>query len=345
VSSTSDDALLDTLTRLYEKIGASVLFPCSDESVRVISRGRERLAGKYGFVLPDDEVLTLFMNKKRFYEFAAGRGLPVPATFFPKSEGDLDGISEKLSQPCLLKPAVKTEKWTLRFRKKVLRFESMGELRSLLGGCLDAAGDIIVQERIGGDDACLSSTIFYYSSAGERVLTFTSRKLRQWHVEDGDACLAEECRDEEAVRLTDELMDGVGFKGLGSVEFKKDPSTGRHYIIETNVGRPVTRIGLVEKAGVPVLYAMYCDALGLPLPPGLTQRYTGAKWISLINDILSSFTYYRKKKLTVRGWIASLRGVNTFAVFSLRDPMPFLFQPLFYLRNYMKRPKPNGKPR
>jgi predicted ATP-grasp superfamily ATP-dependent carboligase len=344
VSSTSEDALLDTLTHLYEKIGVSVIFPCSDESVSVISRGRERLAGKYRFVLPGDEVLTLFMNKKSFYKFALDRGLSIPATLFPAGESGLDEIAEKFRPPYVVKPAVRSDGWTDRFRHKVLKLDSVEDLRAVYSACLDAGEEIIVQEWIDGDDSCLCSSIFYYGSGSGRALMFTSRKLRQWRTEVGDACLAEEWRDDETVKLTEELLAGIKFRGIGSIEFKKDRSTGRYYIIEANIGRPVTRIGLVEKAGVPILYAMYCDALGLPLPPGLEQRYTGAKWISLINDILSSFTYYRKKNLTVREWLRSLRGVKAFAVLSLRDPMPFLFQPLFYLRNYMKRPKPKGKP-
>jgi predicted ATP-grasp superfamily ATP-dependent carboligase len=111
-------------------------------------------------------------------------------------------------------------------------------------------------------------------------------------------------------------------------------------MIEPNIGRPVTRIGLVEKAGVPILYAMYRDALGMSLPSDVMQRHTGVKWISIVNDTLSAIAYYRKKQLTVRQWLESLSGVKAFAVFSLRDPLPFIFQPVDYLRNYLARPEP-----
>ncbi len=340
VGSTTDDGLLETLSVIAGKWGVSALFPCSDESVRVISRNRERLTEHFRFVLPDEDVLDLFMNKVNFYKYARDGGFTIPSTFFPARREDIDEIAEKLRPPYIVKPAVKTKRWIDRVQKKVLKLGSIEELRGIYDDCLGAAGVIIVQERIGGDDSCLRSSIFYYNSVCEQVLTFTSRKLRQWHIEDGDASLAEECRDDEAVKLTGELLAGLKFRGLGSIEFKKDPSSGRYYIIEANIGRPVTRIGLVEKAGVPILYAMYRDALGMSLPSDVMQRYTGAKWISLVNDVLSSAAYYRKKQLTAREWLASLRGVNAFAVLSLRDPLPFIFQPLFYLKNYLKRPKP-----
>jgi predicted ATP-grasp superfamily ATP-dependent carboligase len=343
--STSGDGLLETLSVIAGKWGVSALFPCSDESVRVISRNRERLTEAFRFVLPDEDVVDLFMNKVNFYKYALDRGFTIPSTFFPTRGEDIAEIAGKLGPPYIVKPAVKTKRWIDRVQKKVLKLGSIEELDRVFDACLDAAGDIIVQERIGGDDSCLRSSIFYYNSGCERVLTFTSRKLRQWYIEDGDASLAEECRDDEVIKLTEELLAGIKFRGIGSIEFKKDPSTGRYYIIEPNIGRPVTRIGLPEKAGVPVLYTMYCDALGLALPRELTQRYTGVKWISIINDTLSAIAYYRKKKLTVRQWLESLGGVKAFAVFSLRDPLPFIFQPVDYLRNYLKKPGTEQNPR
>jgi predicted ATP-grasp superfamily ATP-dependent carboligase len=343
--STSGDGLLETLSVIAGKWGVSALFPCSDESVRVISRNRERLTEAFRFVLPDEDALDLFMNKVNFYKYARDRGFTIPSTFFPARGEDIAEIAEKLGPPYIVKPAVKTKKWTERFRKKVLKLGSIEELDRVFDACLDAAGDIIVQERIDGDDSCLRSSIFYYNSGFERVLTFTSRKLRQWYIEDGDACLAEEYMDDEVIKLTEELLAGIKFRGIGSIEFKKDPSTGRYYIIEPNVGRPVSRIGLPEKAGVPILYAMYRDALGMSLPSDVMQRYTGVKWISIINDTLSAIAYYRKKQLTARQWLESLGGVKAFAVFSLRDPLPFIFQPVFYLRNYLKKPGTEQNPR
>lgn len=335
--STTDDALLETLSDISGRRGICALFPCSDESVRVVSRNRESLREHFRFVLPDEHVLDLFMNKSNFYKFALDRGFTIPSTCFPARREDIGEIAGKLRPPYIVKPALKSKEWAGRFHNKLLRLGSIGELDRVFDDCMDAAGDLIVQERIGGDDSALLSSIFYYNSDNERILMFTSRKLRQWYTEDGDGCLVEEYMDEEVVRLTDKVLGHVSFMGLGSIEFKRDPSTGRYYIIEANIGRPSTRIGITEKAGVRVLYAMYCDALGLALPTELVQRYTGAKWIILFNDVLSSVTYYWRKKLTVRQWLESLRGVNTFAVLSLRDPMPIIFQPVVYLRNFLGR--------
>ena len=124
--------------------------------------------------------------------------------------------------------------------------------------------------------------------------------------------------------MTAEVLRRIKFKGIGSIEFKLDRSSGRYFIIEHNIGRPVTRIGLVEAAGVPILHTMYCDASGLPLPSCAGQRYTGVKWISLHQDIRSARAYYREGRLSLGEWLKSLYGVKTFADLSIRDPLPFI---------------------
>ncbi len=138
--STSEDALLGTLSDIARRHGVCVLFPCSDESVRVISRNRESLRERFRFVLPDEEVIDLFMNKANFYKFARDKGFTVPPTCFSARREDLGEIAGKLRPPYIVKPTVKTKKWTERFQKKVLKLGSIEELRGVYDDCLDAAG-------------------------------------------------------------------------------------------------------------------------------------------------------------------------------------------------------------
>jgi len=118
---------------------------------------------------------------------------------------------------------------------------------------------------------------------------------------------------------------------------KMDDISGRYFIIEPNIGRPVIRIGFVEAAGVEILYTMYCDALGMTIPANIKQQYTDAKWISIHRDIKSSWTYYKNGQLSIKDWLKSIYGVNSFAVLSLRDPMPFIIDMFDLLEYQFKR--------
>lgn len=338
VTNTSDERLVDTLLSLALKIqDKAVLFPISDQSVQVVSDNRERLGEYYHFVIPDGNILTLFMNKTNFYKYAQKKSLPIPNTYFPRTKAELDEVADRIQFPCIVKPAIRTgtDIWFDHFSNKVIKINNPQELYDVFDRCLIASENIIVQDWIKGNDSNLLSSIFYYDSNYNPVITFTSRKLRQWPIENGDASLAIECRNDEVLNQTTEVLSSVKFKGLGSIEFKMDNSSGRYFIIEPNIGRPVTRIGLVEKAGVEILYTMYCDALGLALPSKTKQQFKGIKWISINNDIRAAMAYYKNGELTIWEWFKSIQGVKAFADLSVRDPMPFLIETLYPLKKFL----------
>jgi predicted ATP-grasp superfamily ATP-dependent carboligase len=155
------------------------------------------------------------------------------------------------------------------------------------------------------------------------VVPFTARKLRQWPPEAGTSCLGEECRNDEVLEVALRLFRGVPYCGLGYLEMKRDRRTGRHWIIEPNIGRPTWRSSIAEAAGVELLYANYCEAVGRPLSPGLEQRYGNTKWIYWRLDLQSAFHYWRKGELTLRDWRRSWRGLTFDAVFGWSDAAPF----------------------
>lgn len=324
-SDTSGGELLETLLRLAPKFPVKpVLFMCSDESVRVLSDNRERLGEFYSFVIPDADVLDLYMNKQNFYRYALDSDFPIPATFYPTDKPDLEEVINRDLFPYIVKPVNKTRNWFKYFKNKAVTVKNRQELCDVFEKSSRTGENIIVQEWINGSDSDLYSCIFYYDRNNNKSITFTSRKLRQWYIENGDASLAEECRNDDVLNITLDLLSRVKFSGIGSVEFKLDNSTGRYFIIEPNIGRPVSRIGLVEASGVPIIYAMYRDASGSPLPADTVQRYAGMKWIAVYLDVRSSWAYFREGKLTLRGWLKSLSGPISIADFSVRDPLPFM---------------------
>jgi predicted ATP-grasp superfamily ATP-dependent carboligase len=94
--------------------------------------------------------------------------------------------------------------------------------------------------------------------------------------------------------------------------------------MEANIGRPTGRSAIAEAGGVELLQTMYCDLSGQPLPLARQQQYTGVKWIHLTRDCASALHYWRNGALTLPGWWRSLRGKKVYAVFSWRDPAPFI---------------------
>lgn len=320
----------DDIVRLLEEIGPSfadrpVLIPCSDPTVLRLAQARSRLEPWYRIPLPPAETVELLMDKTAFYEYAQSQGMAIPPTRVLRSRDDVLAAAEELAFPCAFKPPYRTAEWVAHTHEKAMKVSSPSELVELYDQCRDWAFPLIAQEWIEGGDTDLFSCNCYFDAHGAVLVTFIARKLRQWPVEAGDSSLGQECRNDEVLHESIRLFESVGYHGLGYVEMKRDARTGRHYIIEPNVGRPTGRSAIAEAGGVELLYTMYCDLVGWPLPEARAQTYGDAKWIYLRKDLQAAFRQWRAGTLTWAAWRASMRGPKFYAIWSAKDPLPFLF--------------------
>lgn len=320
------EALIDALVEIAADFSSrAVLIPCFDSAVTMISSHRRRLADHYLFALPDDETVQLMKDKVQFYDYAERHGFLTPRTVVLRHERDIDVAIRELRFPCILKPPdSKSPRWQSHTRVKAFQVNDESELRALHRRHSQASHTLILQEMVRGDDTAIYTCYGYYGEAAEPLIEFTSRKLRQWPIRSGVGCLAEEIPQEEVRETANRLLEPLGFRGLCSLELKRDSEDGNFYIIEANIGRPTGRAAHVEGCGVEMLLTMYCDLLGMPLPECRTQPFEGRKWINIRRDTLSAAAYWRRGELTIRDWYRSIRGVSSFALLSWRDPWPFL---------------------
>lgn len=320
------DGLLGTLAGLGPGLaaaGRAVLYPCTDAAVLTLSRGRDALAPWYRVVLPAPEVIETLLDKLRFHAYAEAAGLPVPPAFVLAGRADAEAAAARLTFPAVLKPPVKTPAWQAHTKAKVFRVEDPADLLATYDRCRGWADALVVQSWVDGTDADLYSYNGYFDASSEPLAGFVARKLRQWPPVTGTSCLGEECRNDTVRDVAERLFRDIGFVGLGYVELKRDRRTGAHFIIEPNVGRPTGRSAIAEAGGVELLYTMYCDAVGLPLPAGRTQRYTGVKWLHLRRDAQSALHEWRGGRLTLGEWWRSWRGRKAHALWDAADPVPF----------------------
>jgi D-aspartate ligase len=325
-TNTASEQFIEVLESLGPKLRQkAVLFPCTDMSVLTISRNRQRLAAWYHIALSKPEVVEMLMDKVSFYTYAEKAGLPIPKTLFLKNRSDAETAASELTFPCIMKPPMKTPTWEKNTRAKVYKVTNQKEFLRLYDQCSDWADLLMIQEWIEGNDADLYSCNCYFNADSEPLVTFIARKLRQWPPETGTSCLGEECRNDIVLEESIRLFRSVNYHGLGYVEMKRDQRTGKHFIIEPNVGRPTGRSAIAEAGGVELLYTKYCDLVNLPLPANRQQTYQGVKWIYLLHDVQSSLYYWKRGELTLRQWWQSVRDSKYDAVFSWSDPAPFLY--------------------
>ncbi len=329
-SPTAGEPLVATLERIGRDLGdparggPAFLIPCSDTSVLTISAERERLAPWFRFVLPDHELVAKLVDKIAFTELAQANGLAIPPTRILRTRADAEAAALALDYPIVLKPGVKTARWQTATKAKVFQVADAAELLRTYDRCAGWTDALIAQSWVDGDETDLYTSNLYFDRASEPQVTFITRKLRQWPIETGTGCLGVEVRNDAVLDESVRFFQSVAYQGLGYLELKRDARTGAHYIIEPNIGRPTGRSATAERAGVELLMTAYRDAFGEPLPTARTQRYGGVKWIYWRRDLQSSLVAARHGRLSLRGWLRSIRGPRVEAVGSWRDPLPFV---------------------
>lgn len=319
------EQLIDALLRLGPELdGRPALLPCTDLAVLLISRHRDRLQPWFAIALPEHDVVEMLMDKISFLLHARDRGLPIPATVIIDDRADAERAATTLTYPALLKPPLKSAAWQAFTSAKAVPVADGQELLDVYDRIAPFSERFIAQEWIEGGADALYSCNAYFGRTGRPLVTFVARKLRQWPPHTGTSSLGEECRNDTVLDETVRLFGGLGYHGLGYLEMKRDARTGRHLIIEPNIGRPTGRSAIAEAGGVELVYTAYCDMVGHPLPAAREQRFVGAKWIDDRRDLQSALYFFRRRELGVREWWRSVRGPKWHAVASRSDPQPFL---------------------
>lgn len=309
-----------------------VLFPSTDEYVRIFAQYRERLSERYIVTTPPWDVVKFLYDKRLTFRLAIQQGVPVPETYNPGSVHELATLN--LDFPMVLKPAISTHLKSVT-KKKAYRANDMRELVNLyeMMAAIIEPSEILIQELIPGRGANLFS-FFGFFRDGAWVAGFSARRPRQHPMEFGRAStLAETVNIPELETLATKLLRGIGYSGLAEVEFMYDPKHTRFELLEVN-----PRIWgwhtIAIRAGVDLPYLAYAEAVGEEVAIG--QFREGVKWVRLLTDIPTVVTEIWHGRLTIREYLESMRGSKEFAVFSLTDPLPFVME-LFLIPYYVKR--------
>ncbi len=336
---TESESLIRFLEILGPKLdGKAVLFPCEDANVLLVSDHRDMLEEWYHIVLAPADVVRTLLVKSSFYRFAEENGFPIPRTFLVHSRAEVEQRAQQLTFPCILKPPLSAApEWEHNTMLKAFKAVDVAELLKIYDHYHRWSPTFILQELVVGPETNHYTCNCYFDADSEPVISFTTQKIRQWPPGTGQACLGVEQRNDVVRDETIRLFQSVGYRGLGYAEMKQDERSGKYFFIEPNIGRPTGRSATAEAAGVELLYTMYCDALGWPLPAERLQTFNGVKWLYLRQDFQSALYYWRQGNLTLGDWWRSWRGPKAYAVFSWRDPAPFVSDVLRVVRLLFSR--------
>jgi D-aspartate ligase len=330
-----EQSTLETLEAVRRAHGLEgwVLFPTREETVVALARNRPLLTRSFRVPTPGWETIRHAWDKRETYRLAGELGIPVPRSWFPLQESDL--LDLDLRGPVIIKPAIK-ENFFYATHAKAWRADTEGELRRLFrkASSIVGAGEIIVQELIPGDGHQQYSYCAFFKE-GAAVASMTVRRRRQHPSDFGRASTFVETVDpglleEPSVRF----LRAMGYYGLVELEYKLDPRDGEHKLLDVNA-RTWGYHSVGPAAGVDFPYLLFQDQLGFEAPR--TRGRPGVRWIRLATDVPNAVLDIRAKRLRPGDYLASLRGIDTEAVFSARDPLPGIYELLLLPYLFFKR--------
>ena len=125
--------------------------------------------------------------------------------------------------------------------------------------------------------------------------------------------------------LASRTADALGLYGICEIEIIKDVDRDELYLIEVNV-RPWVQYALVWKSGY--------DFLTFLLKPELydphSEREIGGRWLSFWDDLILVFSrssgMYKKKEISISGYLKSVMSANVFVLWDYRDPIPSIMK-------------------
>lgn len=317
-----EDAFLDFMVDLHQRMRYDkwVLFPTDDETVLFLSKNKNLLERFYTVPTPKWDIVKFAYNKKYSYKLAESLDIPIPKTYYPNSLKEC--IDMELEYPLIIKPAVMRDFFRIT-KKKVFCANNKEELIDMYqkAAMIINPSEILIQERI--PDVANNLYSFCPLFKEKKVLTsIVAKRWRQHPMDFGQASTyAETVYIPELKEMGSRLLSAMDYYGLCEVEFIRDSRNEQYKFLEVNP-RVWGWHTLALKAGVNLPYLLYQDISGNPVHNGFYRQ--GVKWFRLTTDVPTVLTEIYKKRMNIKDYLHSLKGEKEYAVFSMKDPLPFI---------------------
>ncbi len=280
------EGLLDHIQRLRpEDDRPYVLLPVSRET-HLISRFKRHLEPHIKVAAPDQEAVTKVHPKNHLIETARHLQVPIPKTWRPADEAELDELLEEIDLPAFVKVPDGTGGVGI---EKVDTRDHLQEAYRRITTQLHAVGEraLLVQQAVPGEDYCVTALF----NQGRLRAQMVYRNLETFPKSSGFGVLRQTIDAPYLVELTERLLGPLNWNGVAEVDFRSCGGDFRDArLIEVN---PRFWGGLFQsvESGVEYPWLLYqlmatgeCDDAAQPLI-GLKTRMPVLTVVALLEDL------------------------------------------------------------
>jgi len=211
-------ALRDTL----QCEGFDLLVPISDDAVDTVAALQEELPSGLAVEIAPPGCLELGRDKARVTRFAAEKGIPVPASWYPADLAEARALAHEIAYPCVCKLPISTGNLgveVVRDAAGLIRFfEERGE----------EGNWPFVQEFVGGDLFDVTAVCDH----GKVVAMFSFLSPIRYHL-GGTPPYAYTCGDPHLLDTARRLLEALGWHGAVDLDFLQ-AADGSYRFLELN---------------------------------------------------------------------------------------------------------------
>ncbi|WP_404301668.1 hypothetical protein [Alicycliphilus denitrificans] len=254
------------VSKLGVRNGQCALFLTEENDVSAITVQADRWNTCFRTYLFRPDLAHRLLSKTECDQLATKHGAPAPKTITVTADTDHERLNT-LRLPCVLKPALRNDAYSLRF-SKAYRIDSHSELRKLLEQMREIPVPMIIQEWIEGEDSDIYFNLLYIGRSGKLLRSFVGRKTLCWPPAVGGtaACIAAPEHHAELTLISQRFLGSMDFRGLIGIEYKRDARDGAFYLIEPTVYRTDYQHEIAALNGSDWLYAAYLDMMQYDVP-------------------------------------------------------------------------------
>jgi predicted ATP-grasp superfamily ATP-dependent carboligase len=230
-------------------------------------------------------------------------------------------IKDQIDYPAFLKPCA-SHLWAPVFGTKGFRIDGPTDLERRLAEIAPSGLDVIVQSIVPGPNTNHYMVCAYIDDSNRPLVLYVHRKIRQHPTDFGNGSLIQSVRAPDAAELGTRLLERLHYRGLASIEFKRDARTGELTLIEVNPRLGENNI-LPTRCGVNFPLLAYLDLTGQK-PASVTHYREGARFLVVGKDFRAFLDYHRQEELGPLEWARSVMTARVFPYYDWRDPLPFV---------------------
>ncbi|MBI9061713.1 MAG: hypothetical protein JEZ14_06965 [Marinilabiliaceae bacterium] len=318
IYSNDGNDLLEKLVSLAKRCkGKPVLILTNDAKVEFALANLDIIQTHFHLNIPTPAITEMLIDKIKLMDFINLHDIKIPKSLSIEAYADIKDIAN-FKFPVILKPYVKSEKWYNAGLSKAFIFDNRVDLLNMFPILYNIENRLVIQEFIPGGDSDIYYCLVYYGKDAKCKAAFSGQKIRQWKILKGSTASTRSTDIPYIEEETKRIFDLAGFKGFGSIEFKKNPQTGEFYMIEPTAGRIDFQEYIATFSGVNIPLIGYCDQTGITIIPKEKIR-SNTVYIDEIFELESAKEYNRLYGLTFGEWLKSVKGRKCFRYMNLTD--------------------------